>query len=715
MKIQKLKLCNFSSYEGENEFDFTVNGNHSVVLIGGQNGAGKTSLFTAIKIALYGPLAFGYTGMNSYYVKRIKDQINTKAFQNDILFSYVSIDIAVKREREIKLYSITRRWRTPDKKLEEEYTITENGHLLDENEKSYFENYLYSTLPPKLFEFFLFDGEEVGTLFSTEGYHQYVRDALLTLCGMDVFSSIRKFCDSFVDKSGDEETDAVQTEYQESLSRIKDIQTSIQADQDRLEECSSEIEALQSEIESIESRFLTAGGIPDSEKKKMQTQEAKKEKLRSALASELKAFAEETMPFYIIRSMIPALEEQLQLEEKLAIYDYVRNMLPQSFLQEQLQGKCTAPEQAAAELYAALLHRIGPRFDDTSSSERILDLSRDDVSRIDRVIESVEHIDPDEIVNKIKKKNQYSADIIRIHQRMKNALTEEDAVRFRSRLETARAQVQALQTESTALQTRLESSQGKLAEAEAASQQQYQRIMSLAQDRHIYELSSGISNVMYALIDQKTRSIRQKLADYTLNNLNEIYRKDNLIAHIEISESFKFHLYQMQDFNISELQALLSNVGTKEFVNQLGSQSIEILKQYYHTDDDTSLLTVLKDDMHQNEVFHLYQHIELSRLSKGERQIFILALYWAMVQISEKEIPFVIDTPYARIDANHRAEISKKFFPQISSQVIILSTDEEITEEYYRILKPYIAKEYLLSNSQGGNRTTVENRYFFEV
>ena len=220
---------------------------------------------------------------------------------------------------------------------------------------------------------------------------------------------------------------------------------------------------------------------------------------------------------------------------------------------------------------------------------------------------------------------------------------------------------------------------------------------------------------MNALIDQKTQSIRQKLADYTLNNLSEIYRKDNLIAHIEISESFKFHLYQMQDFTASELQALLSNVGAKEFISQLGSQSLEVLNNYYHTEDETSLLTALKDDVHQDEVFHLYQHIELSRLSKGERQIFILALYWAMVQISEKEIPFVIDTPYARIDANHRAEISRKFFPQISSQVIILSTDEEITEEYYRILKPYIAKEYLLSNSQGGNRTTVENRYFFEV
>ena len=73
MKIQKLKLCNFSSYEGENQFEFMTGKKKTVVLIGGQNGAGKTSLFTAIKVALYGPLAFGYTGMNAYYVKRIKD------------------------------------------------------------------------------------------------------------------------------------------------------------------------------------------------------------------------------------------------------------------------------------------------------------------------------------------------------------------------------------------------------------------------------------------------------------------------------------------------------------------------------------------------------------------------------------------------------------------------------------------------------------------
>ena len=73
MKINKVKLHNFSSYEGNNEFDFEItDAGKNIVLIGGKNGAGKTSLFTAIKVALYGPLAYGYVGVNSHYISKIK-------------------------------------------------------------------------------------------------------------------------------------------------------------------------------------------------------------------------------------------------------------------------------------------------------------------------------------------------------------------------------------------------------------------------------------------------------------------------------------------------------------------------------------------------------------------------------------------------------------------------------------------------------------------
>lgn len=52
MKINKIVLYNFNSYEGLNEFDFTSeNSSKNIILIGGKNGAGKTSLFMAIKLA----------------------------------------------------------------------------------------------------------------------------------------------------------------------------------------------------------------------------------------------------------------------------------------------------------------------------------------------------------------------------------------------------------------------------------------------------------------------------------------------------------------------------------------------------------------------------------------------------------------------------------------------------------------------------------------
>ena len=183
MKINKIVLYNFNSYEGLNEFDFTCeNNSKNIILIGGKNGAGKTSLFTAIKIALYGPLSFGYVGVNPKYIAKIKDCINSRAFQKDVVRSKVQISVSLTVEREIKEYEITREWDYTKQKLDEKYYVKTEDRFLDGQELSYFQNYLQSMIPPDLFEFFLFDGEEVGSIFSTSTYNSYVKNAVYTLC-----------------------------------------------------------------------------------------------------------------------------------------------------------------------------------------------------------------------------------------------------------------------------------------------------------------------------------------------------------------------------------------------------------------------------------------------------------------------------------------------------------------------------------------------------
>ncbi len=199
-----------------------------------------------------------------------------------------------------------------------------------------------------------------------------------------------------------------------------------------------------------------------------------------------------------------------------------------------------------------------------------------------------------------------------------------------------------------------------------------------------------------------------------VENLNHIYRKNNLITHVEVTKEFQFNLYQDEAYTEAELLHLMKNLGTISFSELIGKQGQKRLFEEYNVSNIVDIKAKLESNASERK-FHLYKKIELNRLSKGERQIFILALYWAIITISGQDIPFVIDTPYARIDANHRREISEKFFPNISKQVIILSTDEEINEEYYGIIKPYVAKEYLLVNDENQNRTSVENHYFFEV
>ena len=38
--------------------------------------------------------------------------------------------------------------------------------------------------------------------------------------------------------------------------------------------------------------------------------------------------------------------------------------------------------------------------------------------------------------------------------------------------------------------------------------------------------------------------------------------------------------------------------------------------------------------------------------SQGERQVYIMSIYLALLKTSHKDIPFFIDTPFARIDSN---------------------------------------------------------------
>ena len=104
--------------------------------------------------------------------------------------------------------------------------------------------------------------------------------------------------------------------------------------------------------------------------------------------------------------------------------------------------------------------------------------------------------------------------------------------------------------------------------------------------------------------------------------------------------------------------------------------------------------------------------VNINDFSKGEKQIYILCLIWAIIKSSGVEIPFIIDTPYARIDETHRNALTTTYLPNISKQVIILSTNKEIDSELYKVVKPYVCNEYLLLYNTNLRKTEVKDGYF---
>lgn len=711
MKINKLILKNFSSFEGTNEFDFNVTEDKNIILIGGQNGAGKTSLFSAIKVVLYGPLAFGYVGANAHYTSKIKDYINAKAFHSEKVESGVTINISVKVEREYFDYEISREWSYSKQKLEEDFQIKKEGVLLTDQEKAYFNNYLLGVIPPDLFDFFMFDGEEVGNIFATSAYNNYVKNALFTMCDMDVYELVRKYTSNYVAKTDYEEID--NSGYEELKLKVESLEIEIRNLEIKKGELENAIETNQIQLEELETAYRNAGGITPAEREKLSKEFNDAEKIKQEKTLQLKNFVEGMMPFYIVRDLAEKISNQLDLEEKGEIFYYVQNKIQKKAIKNTLMKYGNISDEAIEDVVSVLLDTFRPKGY-SEEIEAIHDLSKEEIGRVNAIFSSLYDFDEEKMVEVIKDKQRASQTTIDINRLLKSSMAEDDVKLFAERENTLLKAKDGYVQELHNVEQLLAAKQEEIVLIIQERNRKHQELVSNAQNKHVYELSFGVSNIMEQLLSKKTEAIREKLEQLTVQNLHNIYRKDNLITHIEIEKDYQFSLFQNVSYYEGELLALINNIGYEAAEKSIGHKGLKELYEKYGTDNIVGLKKALMQTSHM-ELIDTYKRIELGRLSKGERQIFILALYWAMIMISGQDIPFIIDTPYARIDANHRKEISEKFFPNISRQVVILSTDEEINEEYYQIIHPYVAKEYLLTNDESINKTTVENKYFFEV
>lgn len=696
MRIDRIALYNFGSYEGETEFDTNSASGRNIVLIGGKNGAGKTTLFTAMRVCLYGYMSMGYKNQGAYYFRAIKKLINNQAKRSKPAAAHVEMQISLSNGHGLDQYLLRRSWVLNDS-VEENFSLKKNGITLSAEEIADFEKYLLSLIPPELFNLYFFDGEKIADFFMEEGGNARIKDAFLTLCGYDTFEIMRRNFKRI--SSSLNASSTALDEYLEAKQAVTTAQEAYQAALSAQVECSDAFDACEAELLAIEKDYSKSGGITQDEWNQKLFALKEEEKKREKWNALLKKWANDLVPFLMVSPQILAIKEQISKENDAQKVHNFCEILETPEIQSILGANSESLKRIALEKYG-------------NNSPQILALSLEQTSVVLTQVNRVLSFD----VSKIAK----------CKAAIKNSLAL--TVKLREELEKSNVSyVQEYMNKKDALLDKKAQLLNQRAECELQvirtqeSLQQAEVILARAQTKLEAELkNTSIKNISanaIVMLDKLQKILYrqqiEKVKAFFKEEVNRLMRKTNFIDDIEIDDDFSIRLYRYDFIDTDVLANAIMNNTEEQLIALFGEAALNTLKT--QAESSVPLVLVQYCNSYPKKTIPLPVEIDKTSFSNGEKQIFIMALYHSLIQLGRHEIPFIIDTPFARIDTEHRHNIAKYFFNELNGQVFILSTNEEISTSHVAIMKERIAATYILENSDNKKTVAVRNSYFEEV
>ena len=717
MIINSIKLKNFRSYEDETEFSFSPKDNKNIVLIGGENGAGKSTLFEAIKLCIYGPMSYGYLGSNGNYLTKIKNNINNNAFKNDIVDCNISLSLSFTEGTQINEYNLSRTWEYVNQKIKETFTVDKNGKTLNDDEILYFNKYLQSLLPPSLFDFFFFDGEELTEFFVGKNSSTSLKEAVLQLFNYDTFDILKKHLLSFqrnMSKSNNSLSE-VQTIYDEALERVKEINSKIDSCNSSILNKEELLDNLKTKKNILDEEFKSSGGILETERAEINSLINKLENERFTLNQEIKDFCNDILPFIIVSDLLADTKTQIENEDNIASYNAIKTKLSADVIEKSFNkipnlNNCNTDYE---EVAIAILENMF-NSNELDNINEILMLSSDQkhntLSIINKILTNKSTYS-NNIKNNFIRLKSIANELKQLRDRLNSTISGELLDKYLENISIVNNEIITVENAIVSLHHLLESLNLELSNAEYHYTRAKNQYSASLQNNNVLELSSNLTDYLDALLATLSKDKLKLIEDNFIEIFSLIIRKNEYVSSIVIDDNFDTTLYVARDYASFEVENIITNLGINDISKKYGLMFIEDLLTKFNV---SSLYEVIK---HFNtnptmELIELRTKVNVNDFSKGEKQIYILCLIWALIKSSGIDVPFIIDTPYARIDETHRKALTLEYLPNISKQVIILSTNEEIDANLYNVIKPYICDEYLLLYNEKGRKTEVKKGYF---
>tara|TARA_R100000027_G_scaffold163_1_gene166 strand:+ start:11032 stop:13011 length:1980 start_codon:yes stop_codon:yes gene_type:complete len=657
MIFESIRLENFGVYGGVNEADLMPVGRKPVVLLGGMNGGGKTTLLDALLLVLYGSKAkvSNRTGRMAYdnYLRECIHRGGDAGEGSSIVLRFRRM-----MEGQLHYFELQRRWREGLRRIEETVHVSRDGEpdpILTEHWDEVVEAYL----PVSISNLFFFDGEQIKELAEGSNAAQILGTAIRSLLGLDLVDRLEGDLKTFERRKKSDLLDA------EAAKKLKQAEQDLQEFDRQLEKfalergrLTNEAGRLARDAKAKEDRFKAEGGDLFVKRKELERELQQLESAKAEAEAGLREIASGPLPLRLVENLLDEVEVQVRRDGEIR----QNRILVDALIERDEQ---LLKELKLAELDAVALKKVRQALDQDRSK-------RQQNANLEPILDADPHLGP------------YIAHL-------------QQRVLLRA-YEASRAGVARIRQLEEKI-ARIESELGRVPEADAIAR--YQTDMDAARKAHV-EIMAEIEAMdvrMEALKRQRDEATRQ---------LERFGEKDHVAR---IAEDDRQRMLK----HSKRVRETLDRFRTKVIARHVANMEALMLESFQQLLRKTDLVHGLKIHPKTFEVTLQDRRgtvLPFDRLSAGERQLLATAMLWGLARASGRPIPTVIDTPLGRLDSTHRSHLVERYFPQASHQVLLLSTDEEIVDGYHQKLRPAVARHYLLDHDEKAGRTTMKPGYF---
>ena len=660
MIIKRIKTKNYKTYLSL-DLDLSVKPDQPIILIGGMNGGGKTTLFEAICGALYG--------------LKIKNKAHFQELLNNGAIGKVEPTIILELTFEgmvlgrMQEYLLRRTYKlNPADKPVENVLLNMDGtpfsygtatppqqRAINEQQVN---KIIKANLPQELSKYFLFDAMQSSELLKENVFAQIIKDNIQNVMGFNKYLQMKNAAEHQqqewaarrleAQKEAEEYNGLCEqrnqlVELQEENAKLQDDKykylTSIQTEYDAAKECAKESAETERKIQELEASVKDTQELSKRYNTQLKHVVETLEinvffpKLAQGITNEVNDIIRQKEALKQEREGVLSVEQMREVTTKILGYLKSKYLCPESVEDDDVVAYLKSQQES--------LHR--------KDNYAFMDESE---------LEALKNLLNANAVNEFITLNDSRHDLEKRLENYDNQLRQISLLR-RSMVNGNTEIIKAYEEASRELETLKKEADNRKVSIKKLEQKIHQFDVQIQQEPDVkYDMLVKLKPFFEDVADTLLRRKKEKIEEDMKEQLNKLLISyKGCIAKVELSD-------RMENFTI----------------------------RLYHKAGN---------------------EISLNQLNAASKQIFIQVLLKVLRNLGDYNPPVMIDTVMGVLDEESRDVLMEEYFPGLAEQTILLCTTSEIRKDKdYLKLEPFLSRSYTLVRDVERQSTHIEEGYF---